>query len=89
MIVQEEVEAERRGSFAAIEASLQNVFELCSFAATIVFSRPDQFRWPVYISCGAVYLAGVLYAWFVRNRRGHLIHFCERTSSRKRTWLTS
>lgn len=86
VIVQEEVEAERRGSFAAIEASLQNIFELCSFAATIVFSRPEQFRWPVYLSCAAVYVAGVLYAWFVRNRRGHLIHFCERTSSSKRRW---
>jgi solute carrier family 40 (iron-regulated transporter), member 1 len=86
VIVQEEVEAERRGSFAAIEASLQNIFELCSFAITIVFSRPEQFHWPVYMSCAAVYVAGVLYAWFVRNRRGHLIHFCERASSSKRRW---
>lgn len=86
VIVQEEVEADNRGSFAAIEASLQNVFELCSFAATIIFSRPEQFRWPVYVSCGAVYVAGVLYAWFVRHRRGHLIHFCERTGSSKRRW---
>lgn len=76
MIVQEEVEAELRGSFSAVEASLQNCFELVSFVMTIVWSRPQDFGWPVMGSCCAVYTAGVLYAWFVRRRRGHLVHFC-------------
>ena len=76
-IVQEEVEAGIRGSFSAVEASMQNGFELCSFLTTIVFSRPDQFRWPVMASCASVYAAGLLYASFVRTRRGHLVHFCE------------
>lgn len=88
IIVQEEVEAEKRGSFASVETSLQNVFELVSFTTTIIFSRPEQFRWPALLSCAAVYVAGALYAWFVRNRRGHLLHFCERTSSSKRAWPT-
>ena len=70
----EEVDDEHRGSFSSIEASLQNFFELCSFATTIVASRPSQFRWPVLMSCGAVYTAGIIYASFVRSRRGHLLH---------------
>ena len=74
IIVQEEVDAEHRGSFSAIEASWQNVFELCSYATTIVASNPGEFKWPVLISVVAVYAAGVLYASFVRHRRGHLIH---------------
>ena len=54
---------------------MQNAFELCSYATTIVFSRPDQFRYPVLISAVAVTIAGALYAHFVRSRRGHLLHF--------------
>ncbi|OAQ92136.1 iron-regulated transporter [Purpureocillium lilacinum] len=73
-IVQDEVEAEFRGTFSTVEAALQNFFELLSFATTIAFSRPDQFRWPVVISTTAVYIAGGLYACFVRLRRGHLFH---------------
>ncbi|KAK4235868.1 Ferroporti-1 [Achaetomium macrosporum] len=73
-IVQDEVEAELRGTFSTAEASFQNLFELLSYVATIVFSRPDQFQWPVVISVVAVYAAGGLYASFVRNRRGHLFH---------------
>ncbi|KAL1634237.1 hypothetical protein SLS58_010781 [Diplodia intermedia] len=75
VIVQEEVEAERRGAFSAVEASWQSAFELCSYASTVVFSRPDQFQWPVLLSCVAVFSAGGLYASFVRMRRGHLLHF--------------
>ncbi|KAL3962389.1 hypothetical protein ACCO45_003912 [Purpureocillium lilacinum] len=59
-IVQDEVEAEFRGTFSTVEAALQNFFELLSFATTIAFSRPDQFRWPVVISTTAVYIAGGL-----------------------------
>ena len=77
VIVQEEVEADHRGSFSAIEASLQNGFELLSYASTVYFSRPEQFRWPVLISIIAVYAAGITYASFVRSRRGHLVHWSQ------------
>ncbi|KAB5513157.1 Ferroporti-1 [Coniochaeta sp. 2T2.1] len=73
-IVQDEVEAAHRGSFSTVEAAFQNLFELASYVTTIIFSRPDQFRWPVVISIAAVYVAGGLYASFVRQRRGHLFH---------------
>ncbi|KAL1757468.1 Ferroporti-1 [Schizophyllum commune] len=74
VIIQEEVEAEHRGTFATVEASWQSFFELCAYASTIVFSRPEQFRWPALMSCAAVFSAGGLYASFVRKRRGHLLH---------------
>lgn len=70
----QEVEAESRGSFSTIEASFQNFFEMCSFASTMVFSRPAEFQWPVLMSCVAVFVAAALYAYFVRERRGHLLH---------------
>ena len=68
------MEPERRGSFSSVEASWQSAFELCSYASTIVWSRPEQFQWPVLMSFGAVFTAGMLYASFVRKRRGHLLH---------------
>ncbi|KAJ6786715.1 hypothetical protein PWT90_08973 [Aphanocladium album] len=73
-IVQEEVGDGSRGAFSSVEASFQNLFELVSFATTIAFSRPEQFHWPLVISIAAVYVAGGLYAFFVRRRRGHLFH---------------
>lgn len=70
----QEVESEYRGTFSTVEVSFQNLFELLSYASTIIFSRPDQFQWPVVISVVAVYAAGCLYTAFVRRRRGHLFH---------------
>ncbi|KAG9717368.1 putative Ferriportin iron efflux transporter, partial [Aureobasidium melanogenum] len=74
VIIQEAVESDQRGSFSAMEASLQSTFELLSFASTAIFARHDQFKIPAAISAAAVVLAGLLYAFFVRQRRGHLFH---------------
>ena len=73
-IIQESVEAQYRGSFSSIEASFQNLFELLTFAMTIVFPRPEQFKYPALVSLVAVYVAALLYAKFVRDQRGHLLH---------------
>ena len=70
----QEVESDSRGAFSTVEASAQNFFELFSYASTIIFSRPDQFQWPVLISASAVVAAGGLYTAYVRKRRGHLLH---------------
>ncbi|KAF8634919.1 hypothetical protein AX15_000660 [Amanita polypyramis BW_CC] len=85
VIIQEEVEAEHRGSFSSVEASFQNTFELWSYAVTIVLSKPEQFRYPVLMSPLAIYLAGALFASFVRGRRGHLLHIpmCMKMESRQ------
>ncbi|CUS11812.1 unnamed protein product [Tuber aestivum] len=74
IIVQDEVEPEYRGSFSAMEASVQNTFELGSYAMTVMLPRPAEFRYPVVVSAVAVVLAAALFAGFVRRRRGHLVH---------------
>ncbi|CAK7232317.1 hypothetical protein SBRCBS47491_008228 [Sporothrix bragantina] len=73
-IVQDEVVDAQRGAFSTAEAAFQNLFEVLAYATTIVWSRPDQFRWPVVVSVAAVYTASALYTTFVRQRRGHLFH---------------
>jgi solute carrier family 40 (iron-regulated transporter), member 1 len=74
IIVQEEVDWASRGAFSSQEFAAQNMFEMLSFASTIVFARPEEFKIPTTVSVCAVAIAGILYAFFVRTRRGHLIH---------------
>ncbi|KAJ4350911.1 hypothetical protein N0V95_004305 [Ascochyta clinopodiicola] len=73
-LVQEDIPLSSRGSFSATEMSLQNVFELLSFATTIIFYRPEDFKYPVYISGAAVAVSAACFAAFVRQKRGHLLH---------------
>ncbi|KAF2677546.1 hypothetical protein K458DRAFT_423808, partial [Lentithecium fluviatile CBS 122367] len=73
-LVQGEAPEATRGSFSAVEASLQNLFELLSFGTTMVFARPAQFKYPVYISAGAIAVSAACFAGFVRQKRGHLLH---------------
>ncbi|KAF2450566.1 hypothetical protein P171DRAFT_377693 [Karstenula rhodostoma CBS 690.94] len=73
-LVQEDAPEATRGSFSAIEASLQNLFELCSFATTMVWARPEQFRFPVWVSGGVLAVSAACFAAFVRAKRGHLLH---------------
>lgn len=47
---------------------------MLSYTSTIVFFRPEQFKWPTLISVGAVAMASSAYATFVYKRRGHLLH---------------
>lgn len=74
LIIQDEVEPDMRGTFSSLEASFQNGFEMLAFLSTVVFPRPEQFKFPAAISAVAVAAAAVLYACFVRHRRGHLLH---------------
>jgi solute carrier family 40 (iron-regulated transporter), member 1 len=57
------------------EAAWQNAFELISYATTMIFFRPTQFKWPALISVVAVVCASSAYTLYVRLRRGHLVHF--------------
>ncbi|RMZ92510.1 hypothetical protein DV736_g253, partial [Chaetothyriales sp. CBS 134916] len=63
VIVQEEVEPPHRGAFSSVEAAFQNAFELLSYACTVYFARPTQFRWPALISLVAVYTAGAVHSF--------------------------
>lgn len=73
-LVQESTLEASRGSFSAVEASLQNFFEMLSFGMTMVFAEPEQFKYPVYISVGAIAMSAFCFAGFVREKRGHLLH---------------
>lgn len=73
-LVQEDAPEASRGSFSAVEASLQNLFELCSFATTMVWAKPGDFKWPVRVSGMVVAVAAMCFAAFVRGKRGHLLH---------------
>ncbi|KAL4901580.1 hypothetical protein BDW74DRAFT_159745 [Aspergillus multicolor] len=73
-LVQESIDSNSRARFSATEMALQSVFEMISFATTIVFADPEQFKYPVYISYGAIAVAAVCFAAYVRRERGHLIH---------------
>ncbi|OJI95974.1 hypothetical protein ASPVEDRAFT_121933 [Aspergillus versicolor CBS 583.65] len=73
-LVQENIDSGKRARFSATEMALQSMFEMASFATTIVFEDPDQFKYPVYISYGAIGVAAVCFAAYVRRERGHLLH---------------
>jgi iron-regulated transporter 1 len=73
-LVQEDAPPASRGSFSAIEMSLQSLFELLSFATTMIWYRPQDFTIPAYISTGAIVSSAACFAGFVRQKRGHLLH---------------
>jgi iron-regulated transporter 1 len=54
--------------------AVQNICELLSFTSTILFPQPEQFKYPVLISYGAIAVSAICYAGFVRKERGHLLH---------------
>ncbi|EAW13147.1 putative iron-regulated transporter [Aspergillus clavatus NRRL 1] len=73
-LIQEGVEEETRGQFSSTEMAVQNIFEMLSFATTIAFPLPEQFKYPVFISYGAIATAAICFAAYVRKERGHLLH---------------
>ena len=40
----------------------------------MIFYRPEDFKYPIYISAGAIALSAACFAGFVRRKRGHLLH---------------
>jgi iron-regulated transporter 1 len=65
----------QRSSFTGVEYSFISLFELFQNIMTIIFHRPEQFRWIALISLVAVAVSTTGYACWVWNMRGHLIHF--------------
>ena len=53
---------------------MQNASELGSYAMTVMFAKPAEFRYPAVASAVAVSLAAGLFASSVRRKRGHLVH---------------
>ena len=73
-LVQETTPPSSRSAFSAAEVGLQNLFEMLSFGATIVFSEPAEFVWPVLVSFAALGVAAGAFAGYVRRERGHILH---------------
>jgi len=70
IIVQDEVEEDSRGAFSTAETSAQNLFEMLSYVSTIVWYRPEQFQWPMFITLGSVYAGCLTYAIYVDKMKG-------------------
>ncbi|KAI2635065.1 Ferroportin1-domain-containing protein [Xylaria nigripes] len=65
----------RRSSFAGVENSVINVFEVLGATFTIAFPRPEQYPWLALASLISIIIAWSMYAWWLRSQRGHLIHW--------------
>ncbi|GAA5840724.1 hypothetical protein JCM5353_005745 [Sporobolomyces roseus] len=64
----------RKNTIMALQFSLQNMLDLIKYVVTIIFNKPDQFKWAVVISFASVILGALCYLIYVRKERGHLIH---------------
>ncbi|TGJ83321.1 hypothetical protein E0Z10_g5456 [Xylaria hypoxylon] len=65
----------QRSSFAGVESSIVNVFEVLGAAAAIAFPQVEQYRWLALASLVSVVLSWFIYACWVRSQRGHLVHW--------------
>ena len=74
-LTQTRVPLQTRSSFAGTEMSFVSVFELAHWVAAAIFSRPEDFRWLAVGSLGAVGMSTCMYAFWVRQQRGHLMHW--------------
>jgi iron-regulated transporter 1 len=64
---QVEIPASQRSTFAGTEQSFNSLFALCHWAATVGWSRPDQFR---YLALGSFLVCGVgvgIFAWWQKK----------------------
>ena len=68
------MEPDYRGGFSSVESAFQNAFELMAYTSTIIWDRPEYFRYPTFLSVGAVFLAMACYTMHVKEVRGHLFH---------------
>ncbi|KAI0880378.1 uncharacterized protein GGS22DRAFT_175119 [Annulohypoxylon maeteangense] len=65
----------QRSSFAGTENSVVNIFELLGASAAIAFPRTEQYRWLALASLMTVIVSWIMYAFWVRRERGHLVHW--------------
>ena len=59
------------------------MFDVLQYTSTIVFSKPQMFKYPVLMSCVSVGVALCVYASVLRKRRGHLVHIYEKLMDRE------
>jgi iron-regulated transporter 1 len=74
-ITQIHVPADRRSAFAGIEMSFSSFFELMQYVVSAVVNKPKDFPW---LALGGVICVGIstlMYTFWVRRQRGHLLHW--------------
>ena len=66
---QVEIPSTQRSTFAGTEQSFRSFFELCHWGATVVWSRPEDFRW---LALGSLVVLGIGVAIFAiwRTKEG-------------------
>ncbi|KAI1326278.1 Ferroportin1-domain-containing protein [Xylariaceae sp. FL0255] len=64
-----------RSTFAGVENSVVNVFEVLGAGAAVIFPHPEQFRWLALASLIGVTISWAMYCFWVRSQRGHLLHW--------------
>lgn len=65
----------QRSTFAGVENTVVNIFEVCGAGSAIAFPRTEQFKWLCLASFVSVMLSWIIYAAWIRRQRGHLIHW--------------
>ncbi|KAI0098750.1 Ferroportin1-domain-containing protein [Nemania sp. FL0031] len=65
----------QRSSFAGVENSVVNVFEVLGAGAAIAFPQVEQYRWLALASLISVMASWCMYAFWVRSQRSHLVHW--------------
>ena len=69
-IMQEGVREGEVGAMNGVQESGTNVLMAASFVLTMVWQRPEDILWPVWISFGGVLLASVLHTYWVIGKAG-------------------
>ncbi|KAI0159522.1 Ferroporti-1 [Xylariaceae sp. FL1272] len=64
-----------RSSFAGVETSIVNIFEVLGAGAAITFPNVSQYRWLALASLVSVVISWFMYSLWVRTQRGHLVHW--------------
>ncbi|KAI1268790.1 Ferroportin1-domain-containing protein [Xylariaceae sp. FL1019] len=64
-----------RSSFAGVETSIVNIFEVLGAATAISFPHVSQYRWLALASLISVVISWFMYSLWVRTQRGHLVHW--------------
>ncbi|VVT46869.1 uncharacterized protein SAPINGB_P001428 [Magnusiomyces paraingens] len=68
VLIQNGVEAENRARFSSAEAACQSFFELVSFAQTMKWSTPQEFKYPAIVSMISVIIAALVYFVYVLKK---------------------
>jgi iron-regulated transporter 1 len=66
---QVEVPAIQRSTFAGTEQSFDSLFSLCHWAATVLWNRPEDFKWLALGSCIFLGTGTLMYAFWSQQPR--------------------